>query len=554
MKIDQIKLMRDCFVFRNFSWPSNLPEFKRYNLIYGWNGSGKTTLSRIFQALENQEEPPFSNITLKIDGYNISNEDFTKSLRPIRVFNKPFREESVFPKGGSVAPILVLGKENVEKQKLVDKLNEDLDIFRKSLETKNREKNVAQEKYESFCTEKAGNIREMLRSSGDNKFNTYDKRDVKACADKMIILNNKASSLIDQETRNKYHQRIHDKPKDKIQEIDFTLPKLINYKKDVDDILHKTVVSSAIESLKSDSQLTSWIFDGLGLHKERSAKKCLFCDQPISEKRISRLESHFSSEYSDLINELDKQIKVLEKNINELENLNTPKIIEFYDDLKFEYEKVSNDLNKESKSVVFALKGLVSELENKKNRAFEQVSLDTTIPDLDINIFVENTNNVIAKHNRSCDEFESKIIDIRNALEMDFVSFNLDEYTSLKNNISSIENDIKELNFQIEEISNQIREIEREIVEHRRPAEELNDDLRKYLGHTELHLKINETGYTIMRHDEPAKDISEGEMTAIALLYFLKSLKDKRFNLEESIVVLDDPVSSLDTNSLYYVR
>src|SRR5690554_3283462 len=40
-------------------------------------------------------------------------------------------------------------------------------------------------------------------------------------------------------------------------------------------------------------------------------------------------------------------------------------------------------------------------------------------------------------------------------------------------------------------------------------------------------------------------------MTAIALLYFLKSLKDRRFELDKGLVVLDDPVSSLDANALF---
>lgn len=35
------------------------------------------------------------------------------------------------------------------------------------------------------------------------------------------------------------------------------------------------------------------------------------------------------------------------------------------------------------------------------------------------------------------------------------------------------------------------------------------------------------------------------------MLYFLKSLKDRRFDLAKGVVVLDDPVSSLDANALY---
>src|SRR5712672_286521 len=47
-----IKKIKGFGVFDDFSAPSDLPEFKRFNLIYGENGSGKTTLSRLFAALE----------------------------------------------------------------------------------------------------------------------------------------------------------------------------------------------------------------------------------------------------------------------------------------------------------------------------------------------------------------------------------------------------------------------------------------------------------------------------------------------------------------------
>ena len=104
---------------------------------------------------------------------------------------------------------------------------------------------------------------------------------------------------------------------------------------------------------------------------------------------------------------------------------------------------------------------------------------------------------------------------------------------------------------EVDRLQGEIAQLEQEIVEHRRPAAELNEDLRKYLGHGELQLEVKDTGYEITRGGEPAQSLSEGEVTAVALLYFLKSLDDRRFDASNGVVVLDDPVSSLDTNSLF---
>lgn len=76
---------------------------------------------------------------------------------------------------------------------------------------------------------------------------------------------------------------------------------------------------------------------------------------------------------------------------------------------------------------------------------------------------------------------------------------------------------------QVQGFDGEIARLEREIVEHRRPAEELNEDLHRYLGHQELGLQIEETGYTITRGGTPAQTLSEGETTAIALDFAISS-------------------------------
>ena len=55
----------------------------------------------------------------------------------------------------------------------------------------------------------------------------------------------------------------------------------------------------------------------------------------------------------------------------------------------------------------------------------------------------------------------------------------------------------------------------------------------------------------IKRNGKLANNLSEGEKTAIAFVYFTIQLKDQDFDLNTGIVVVDDPVSSLDSNSLF---
>jgi len=123
MAITRISRLRGCGVFRDFTWPTGLPEFGRYNLIYGWNGSGKTTISRLLRSLEARTAPTTGQVTLGVDGRDVRGDEFAQVILPVRVFNRDFIEESVFPReSDDLPPIFVLGKESVERQKDIDRL------------------------------------------------------------------------------------------------------------------------------------------------------------------------------------------------------------------------------------------------------------------------------------------------------------------------------------------------------------------------------------------------------------------------------------------------
>lgn len=100
-------------------------------------------------------------------------------------------------------------------------------------------------------------------------------------------------------------------------------------------------------------------------------------------------------------------------------------------------------------------------------------------------------------------------------------------------------------------INTTIATLEREISESVKPSVELTHELASYLGQSELKFEPKDKGYAITRGGVPATHLSEGEKTAIAFLYFLKSLQDKSFDLAKSVVVIDDPISSLDANAMF---
>jgi wobble nucleotide-excising tRNase len=84
-------------------------------------------------------------------------------------------------------------------------------------------------------------------------------------------------------------------------------------------------------------------------------------------------------------------------------------------------------------------------------------------------------------------------------------------------------------------------------------ASELTRNVARLLGRADLVFTTAADGkhYMIERNGQPARNLSEGERTAIALLHFLIGVREDLVSGDEPIVVIDDPVSSLDDSILF---
>ena len=318
----------------------------------------------------------------------------------------------------------------------------------------------------------------------------------------------------------------------------------------VSELLNKTIISAVIDVLKDDSVLADWIRQGLALHRDRSVEQCQFCKQRLPEDRLTSLEAHFSDQYEQFIRHLDQQISELQELGSTAKELRLPHTADFHDDLHSEFKSSEVKLAEVLTSVQEWLAAIVHALEDKKRRVFDQVKLRIALPQIDFDA-VKQLNAVIQKHNQACDDFEAKTKEIQVRLATDMVAARLEDYLIRKDAAECAESNLQSEAQEFQRLDGEISRLERDLVEHLRPAEELTEELHKYLGHSELCLGAKDTGYTIMRGGTLAKSLSEGETTAIALLYFLKSLQDRRFDLKKGVIVLDDPVSSLDANALF---
>lgn len=549
--IQRISRLRHPGVLRDFTWPADLPDFGRFNLIYGWNGSGKTTISRVFRAIEQRTALAEGEATVRVDGHEVTEHAFQEARIPVRVFNRDFVNESVFPATHADVPaIFVVGKENVAKQKVADTLKADRTQRELERQKALAARQHAEKEIERHCADRARVIKDTLRGPGHGTYNEYDKRAYRTRAHEMMKTGDATSHRLDDAERDKLLSRHGARIKPTVSLVSYRMPSLKQMHDAVDATLRATVTSEVIGALKDDSELSEWVRHGLELHKGRAAATCLFCEQPMPRGRMEALESHFSVEYARFLQRLNQQADDLRLLVQRASDLALPDRATLFEDLAAEYDSCRADVTEALRTVSAFAGSLLKAVEEKRSQPFTSTRLPANVPTLGEDV-VGRLNEVIGRHNLVCGDFEAQTSDARDRLALDLIAQGIDDFSRLTAAASEASDVAARLERDVGQLSAEIERLEREIVEHRQPAEELNEDLRKYLGHDELSLQVKETGYQLVRHGKLADSLSEGECTALALLYFLKSLSDRRFDLKHGVVVLDDPVSSLDANALY---
>ena len=556
MVIERISKIKSHRIFRGFVWPQDLLDFKEKNLFYGWNGTGKSTLSNLFRSIEKGIAISEGEVEFVISGKKVGGAALStiRMLPQIRVFNKDFIEDNVFTSNGAVAPIFFLGEENIEKQKKVEHCKGELDRVEKEGHEKETDKSLTEKAFDDFKKDRAKLIKDLLSSSGgNNAYNNYDKRSYQVKCDELLKLSDaeQKAKVLDESALDVQKKKKEAAPLDKLSLLNFSYPDTQQLTDQVVALLKKTVVSAVIETVKNDQELSGWMKMGLAKHKKEHSNDCLFCGQPLPEGRIQELEAHFNDKYNAFIAEIESQSAAVKSAIDTPKSCTPPNRLELYDHLKSEFDSRCQDLSNEISAIKGYLEGLLTALKDKEKIPFQSIERSFDVVTGNVGI-ISDLNAVITNHNQETDDFQSAINAARTSIEESLVAQRLVDYQQKKSNVDIVAAAFQSLAGETTALNTAISEIEKDIEEHRRPADELNADICSYLGRDELTFEIQGFGYQISRNGTPAKNLSEGEKTAIAFLYFLKSLGDKSFALEDGIVIIDDPVSSLDSNALFH--
>lgn len=580
MKLERFGKIRNHRIFRSFSWTNSLADFARFNVIYGWNGTGKTTLSGLFKALQLRSNLDEGDVEFVFSGQTVLGRNLAVSPIPqVRVFNRDTVARSIFELAGDpssqLPPVYVFGEESAEKQRQLDIVKQELPALLEKSKSAIREEARAKKELEEFAVKTARAIKNLLIASGGD-FNNYNAADFKA---EITAFSKRPLPALEENERQELLVMKDGKPMEPVELPSFYLPNIAVAHSQVKEALQKTVLSTVIDELVSNPDLSSWVETGLSLHAHDPEGCCKFCTQPLPSQRIQSLEKHFNDEFKQFSQALEVMSVRLENLASEVSATDFPDSAQLYPEIRAEYEKAISDFTLHRTNLKNGILALSTAVSRKKERIFERLELSNILLGGDgvpnnlqsgwrllweafaggtalLSEFMgkaafDRAKGAIERHNEKTASFSQQVKSARVRLHQHELAIVLLDWSGKQELANSLSEAKENAQRSLQDLERQKTDLEAVIQDHRQPADELNNELFAYLGHREVRVEIEETGYRLIRRDGAATNLSEGECTAIAFLYFLKSLQDRSFDLQNGIVVIDDPISSLDTNAIY---
>ena len=320
---------------------------------------------------------------------------------------------------------------------------------------------------------------------------------------------------------------------------------------DISTLLSNYFAKERLAELENNPELHSWVKQGLEpkIHKEKE-DACKFCGNQISNERWDQLKNYFH----ETTNKIDQKIKAIEEYKQSLEeNIAFPEKKKFSERHMSSYQSAKESFLQERERQKLNAERIIRILNSKDSQ--EKLPIEK----LSMNFYFDNINSVIETNNRERNEETIKNVDnLTVQFEEATIANFLPKYDEQNKKISNINEKFghaDEMESNIANNKNEILRLTKTLEEPNLFCQDFNIGIKNYLGHEDFSLDSSndKTKYILLRKNKPStiESLSEGEKTAFALLYFLFSLKKRGFLIKNSVIVIDDPISSLDSIHLH---
>lgn len=563
MIINRISELKQAGVWRDFTAPANI-KFAPRTLIYGFNGSGKTTLSRIFSSMQHGvlEERLPKETTFKIemsDGTDATEGSLANPLENnLLVFNTDFVARNFQWDTSSTKGIVYLSEKKVDAKKEFDENAPKLVSASQNTTEAIRASDKAVKAISDFKTRVARNIREVVSSSAYTQ--SYDARKIQKHYTETVFSAEMQLSRPELD-RNQSLLAQHEP----LPELSFQLKMpdgLFDWFRYSQELLQKSLSGIATSEFEAHTDALRWVEEGLHYHEAHELEDCLFCGNSLLGDRRAQLKSLFDKSWTDALNALQNSIskgRDFQRDLREIYAA-IPKDSEVMIDERQAYAEDRKSLEIALKDIGVCTGELLNGLEAKATNPTKEVVVTGQIIDFDLDNWIDGyalieqvISAALKKHNDAFKSFSKLQNDAFSKIEAHVLSTNQKEWTRLHKSADNAMSAHEQAKRGEKKIADRQMELRNDLQDHGIGADKLNELIWAYLGHKELRLVAEEGGYKIIRPSgQAAMELSEGERTAVSFCYFLTQLGAEGRNLKNLVLVIDDPISSLDTAARTY--
>ena len=330
------------------------------------------------------------------------------------------------------------------------------------------------------------------------------------------------------------------------------------------DLLAKSIVSSADTPFADFIRAigaTDWIRQGHERFSHAAGEKCPYCNQTLPADYEQQIASCFDAQY-----EIDCRALHTFKNDYEAAANAVINILQANTNNTFPRNDFAEYNGK--------LETLISKIELNKNKLNDKIASPTTSISLErVNNLLQEINTIIEQLNASI-ESSNNIISSKQAKQEEckttlwnYMAFLVqDDVKSYNNSLATINTELQQLTQTMNSLANngntlksEITKLSSQIVNIDSTMNSINKKLADsgFQGFRVEKKADDPNKYMIIRDDgSPAHGLSEGERNFIAFLYFYHKVLGRESadsTFKDRIVVIDDPVSSMDSSALFIV-
>lgn len=538
-----------------FSIGQNDVSLGRLTVIYGRNGSGKSTLSEYLRSVSNghtSRSELRGSYFHEASGRVLNGPIPEEVVNDIHVYNRFYVEDNLhaFLSGDGLGdPIVVLGKDNVDAQKDVLEIQATMEVQRQRLKMAQEKVDRASVLSRSAVSRLKTDVIKHLGSVDGITFNTTRFTTTKAEA---LFLDHASPTLDAQQIADRVAVA-GEAEKGEVQIGATPSANLMSIQAEMRTMLGRNVKNISIQALQDDPLLAQWVERGTQLHK--SGDVCKFCDNgTVTGETLLRYADHFNESFKKLLAEIDGVGTKVERVTSSLEDVSwIPQADSLLGAFQADFTSAVSAWTDQARGARSWLREIARFLEGFRGDPLGAhgypVGIDV-VPSLDMLSEIES---VVEKNNLACAEQLTAKADALNEVQNHCASKHYPAYARANITFANAQRLVVKVETRLRLLTIQENAGRARMSDTNSMASAIDADLKYVFGHDHLNVVVSQDskGYKIIRRGGVAGNLSEGERHAIALLYFIRSLQRDGVTAEDDLVVVDDPVTSLDKEAMF---